>query len=117
MLWISDLSSPDTIFTLPFSIPFYGNTVNVLPIIMVVTMVLQQRQSTTATTQQQKFMMYAMPVLFFMIFNNFPSGLNLYYTLFNILTILQQKYLIKTPEVELKPINKKSPKSKRPRKR
>lgn len=39
-------------------------------------------------------MMYFMTVFFLLLFNSFPSGLNLYYTLFNVLTILQQKYLV-----------------------
>ena len=95
ILWITDLSAPDTIFTLPFTIPIYGQYVNVLPLIMALTTILQQKL-TTATASgnpQQKMMMYFMPVMMFFIFNQFPSGLNLYYTLFNILSILQQKFL------------------------
>jgi len=49
---------------------------------------------------QQKYMMYFMNGFFVLIFNQFPSGLVLYYTLFNVLTILQQKYL--TPQSSLK---------------
>ena len=45
----------------------------------------------TAQQEQQKFMQYFMMGFFFLIFNSFPSGLNLYYTLFNLLTIVQQK--------------------------
>ena len=45
----------------------------------------------TAQQEQQKFMQYFMMGFFFLIFNSFPSGLNLYYTLFNVLTIVQQK--------------------------
>lgn len=94
ILWITDLSAPDTVYTLPFSIPLYGKYVNVLPIIMALSTILQQKLSSTSTSNpQQRMMMYLMPVMFFFIFNQFPSGLNLYYTLFNILTILQQKYL------------------------
>jgi YidC/Oxa1 family membrane protein insertase len=47
---------------------------------------------------QQKFMMYFMNGFFVLIFNQFPSGLVLYYTLFNVLTIAQQKYLATQPE-------------------
>lgn len=100
ILWITDLSAPDTIFTLPFKIPIYGQYVNVLPIIMALTTILQQKL-TTATASgnpQQKMMMYFMPVMMFFIFNQFPSGLNLYYTLFNILSILQQKFLPPKPK-------------------
>ncbi|MEA3500509.1 MAG: membrane protein insertase YidC [Candidatus Marinimicrobia bacterium] len=104
--WIKDLSSPDIIFTLPFNIPMYGNTVAVLPFIMAGMMVIQQKLSgTSSTNPQQKYMMYFMPIFMLLIFNNFPSGLVLYYTLFNLLTILQQKYMI-NPSVE-KSIKKK----------
>lgn len=92
--WITDLSAPDTIYTLPFSIPIYGRHVNILPMIMALSTILQQKISgSTSSNPQQKMMMYLMPVMFFFMFNQFPSGLNLYYTLFNILTVLQQKYI------------------------
>jgi YidC/Oxa1 family membrane protein insertase len=98
--WIKDLSSPDVIFTLPFHIPMYGNTVAVLPFIMAGMMVIQQKLSgTDSSNPQQKYMMYFMPIFMLLIFNNFPSGLVLYYTLFNLFTILQQKYMI-NPSVE-----------------
>lgn len=100
--WIKDLSSPDVIFTLPFSIPLYGDGVAVLPIIMALTMILQQKMTgASQVNQQQKMMMWFMPLFFLLIFNNFPSGLNLYYTLFNLLTIIQQKYFI-NPSVHAK---------------
>ena len=92
--WITDLSAPDTIYTLPFFIPLYGRHVNVLPIIMALSTILQQKLSgSTSSNPQQKMMMYLMPIMFFFMFNQFPSGLNLYYTLFNVLTVLQQKYI------------------------
>lgn len=94
--WISDLSSPDSIFSLPFSIPFYGNHVALLPLLMGVTMFIQQKMS--ITDPKQKAMIYVMPIMFTLMFNNFPSGLNLYYALFNVLSIIQQKYLTKPPE-------------------
>ena len=94
VLWIKDLSAPDYVFELPFHIPIYGSQVAVLPIFMVVSMFLQQKMMTGGTVQpQQKTMQYIMIPVFFLIFNGFPSGLNLYYTLFNILTILQQKFI------------------------
>jgi len=92
--WIKDLSSPDTIATLPFSIPFYGNSVNVLPILMGVTMLVQQKMS--VTDPKQKAMIYFMPVFFTLLFNSFPSGLNLYYALFNVLSIIHQKWQMKS---------------------
>ncbi len=97
ILWIVDLSSPDAVVDLPFSIPLYGDHIAVLPILMGITMFVQQKMMATQTTGQQKFMSYFMTGFFLLLFNNFPSGLNLYYTLFNLLTILQQKYLSPAP--------------------
>ena len=94
--WIKDLSAPDTIYQFPggFSVPIYGDHIAVLPILMGVSMFVQQKMSGVQAQPQQKLMMYFMTGFFLLLFNNFPSGLNLYYTLFNVLTILQQKYLI-----------------------
>ena len=92
--WIKDLSAPDIIFYLPFKIPLYGNYVCALPILMALSMFAQQKMMMTGGTaqqEQQKLMQYFMMGFFFLIFNSFPSGLNLYYTLFNLLTIVQQK--------------------------
>jgi len=91
--WIRDLSSPDAVFTLPFNVPIYGSHVAILPILMVVSMFIQQRMMSGGAAQQpqQKTMQYFMTGFFFLMFNSFPSGLNLYYTLFNVLTIAQQK--------------------------
>ncbi len=92
--WITDLSSQDTLFTLPFSLPIYGPNVNFLPIFMGFTMYLQQRYSgQSSMNEQQKLMGYFMPVFMVLFFNTFPSGLNLYYSLFNIFSVIQTKYL------------------------
>ena len=92
--WITDLSSQDTLFTLPFSLPIYGPNVNFLPIFMGFTMYLQQKYSgQSSTNEQQKLMGYFMPVFMVLFFNTFPSGLNLYYSLFNIFSVIQTKYL------------------------
>ena len=94
--WIKDLSSPDIVYNLPFSLPLYGDHIAVLPIVMGFTMFLQQKMMPTQASGQQKFMSYFMTGFFILLFNNFPSGLNLYYTLFNVFTILQQKFLTQT---------------------
>ncbi len=95
VFWIRDLSAPDIIFNLPFKIPIYGNYVCALPILMAISMYAQQKMMTPSAPgpqqQQQKMMQYFMMGFFFLLFNGFPSGLNLYYTLFNVLTIVQQK--------------------------
>jgi YidC/Oxa1 family membrane protein insertase len=103
--WIKDLSAPDTIFKLPVSLPLYGDTVNVLPIVMGATMLIQQAM--TMKDPKQKMMVYLMPIIMTLAFNTFPSGLNLYYTLFNAFSIIQQKYMTTAPE-KARPKKKKS---------
>ena len=118
MWWIKDLSAPDTIFQLPFSIPFYGDLVNILPIFMGVTMFLQQKM--TMKDPKQKAMVYFMPIFLTLIFNSFPSGLNLYYALFNLFSIIQQKWTPKKdPQEELaeQTVKKAKGKNKYPRRK
>jgi YidC/Oxa1 family membrane protein insertase len=96
--WIKDLSLPDTIFNLPFTIPVYGDQVAFLPLLLGISMFLTQKMSMAnmqGSANQQKYMMYFMSAFFFLIFNSFPSGLNLYYLIYNILNYLQQKSLKK----------------------
>jgi YidC/Oxa1 family membrane protein insertase len=89
--WINDLSRPDTVAMLPFSLPLYGNSVNILPLFMGITMFIQQKIS--MKDPKQKAMVYFMPIFFTLLFNSFPSGLNLYYALFNLFSILQEKLI------------------------
>jgi YidC/Oxa1 family membrane protein insertase len=87
--WITDLSIPDSIATLPFKIPLVGlDQVSGLAIIMGVTMFIQQKQ--TVTDPRQKAMVWMMPIMMTLLFSSLPSGLNLYYLTFNILSIGQQ---------------------------
>ncbi len=106
IFWITDLSAPDALFTLPFSIPFYGQYVNLLPMLMAGSQIFMQKMTGQNQNPQQKQMALIMPIMFFFIFNNFPSGLNLYYTLFNILTIVQQQYFTPEPKPKEKKIKK-----------
>ncbi len=87
--WITDLSSPDTIAFVA------GFPINILPVFMAVTMFVQQKmmQPSAGSPGQNKMMLYFMNAFFLFIFYGFPSGLNLYYALFNLFTILQQKFL------------------------
>jgi YidC/Oxa1 family membrane protein insertase len=105
MLWITDLSQPDQLFNFPFTIPLLGwSTFNVLPILMGATMIYQQKTMSVQSPSQQKSFMYIMNGFFLVIFYSFPAGLNLYYTCFNVLTILQQKYMVHpTPMSSPKP--------------
>ena len=88
--WISDLSQPDYLFALPFEIPLYGGAVAVLPILMGISMFLTMSITMQSTDDTQKTFMYFMNVFFILIFNSFPSGLTLYYTVFNFLSYQQQ---------------------------
>jgi len=77
MLWIQDLSLRD---------PYY-----ILPIIMGLTMFIQQKMS--IKDPKQKMMVYLMPVLFTFLFYGMPAGLVLYWTMFNILSFIEQLYI------------------------
>ncbi len=89
VFWIKDLSQPDIIFHLPMSLPLYGDHVALLPILMGISTFFQSKS--TMTDPNQKMMLYFMPILMTLLFNQFPSGLTLYYTLFNLFTLIQQK--------------------------
>ncbi|OGU67914.1 MAG: preprotein translocase YidC [Stygiobacter sp. RIFOXYC12_FULL_38_8] len=91
MLWIDNLSSPDIIYKLPFTLPLGINVISGLAILMGVTMFIQQKMSVKDPTQ--KAMIYIMPVMFTIMFMSMPSGLNLYYFVFNLLGIIQQYYV------------------------
>jgi YidC/Oxa1 family membrane protein insertase len=88
--WITDLSVPDVLISLPVTLPFLGNYLSGLTLAMGITMFVQQRQTVTDPTQ--KAMIWMMPIMMTILFNHFPSGLNLYYFVFNILSIGQQYY-------------------------
>jgi YidC/Oxa1 family membrane protein insertase len=78
-LAIRDLSAPDAIF---------GTGLNLLPILMGISMIVQQKLSTS--NPQQKAMAYMMPIFLCFIFYRMSAGLNLYYLMFNVLTIAQE---------------------------
>ena len=93
-LWANDLSSYDSIAQLPFSIPFYGNHVSLFPILASVTMLIYMLMTTGQMQQPQqegmpnmKFMMYISPLMMLFFFNNYASGLSLYYFISNLITI------------------------------
>ena len=90
--WINDLSAPDTIH-LGFQLPFLGDSIHILPFLMGITMIWQSKMS--MTDPKQKFMIYFMPVFLIFIFYSFPSGLNLYYAVFNILSMVQTRMIKK----------------------
>jgi YidC/Oxa1 family membrane protein insertase len=77
IFWLSDLSQMDKYY--------------ILPVIMAATMFWQQKM--TIKDPKQMAMVYMMPVLFFFLFKSFPAGLTLYWTFFNILSLIEQYYI------------------------
>lgn len=92
-LWAKDLSTYDSIFNLPFTIPMYGDHVSLFTLLMTVSTIISTKISNPAGGQEQmpgmKTMMYIMPVMFMLILNNFSAGLTYYYFLANVITIAQ----------------------------
>jgi YidC/Oxa1 family membrane protein insertase len=92
--WIKDLSTPDTIVHLPFAIPLFGVTqISGLALFMGITMFIQQKM--TVKDPRQKTMVWFLPIMMTLLFNSLPSGLNLYYSVFNLLAIGQQVWIAK----------------------
>ena len=91
-LWATDLSTYDSILTLPFTIPMYGNHVSLFTLLMTASTLLTMKMTGSSPGSDQpgmKIMMYMMPVMFMVILNNFSSGLTYYYFLANMLTYAQ----------------------------
>jgi YidC/Oxa1 family membrane protein insertase len=91
-LWATDLSTYDSILTLPFTIPMYGSHVSLFTLLMTASTLLTMKMTGTSPGSDQpgmKLMMYMMPVMFMVILNNFSSGLTYYYFLANMLTYAQ----------------------------
>jgi YidC/Oxa1 family membrane protein insertase len=118
-LWATDLSTYDSILTLPFKIPMYGDHVSLFTLLMTASTLLTMKMTGSSAGQDQpgmKMMMYMMPVMFMVMLNNFSSGLTYYYFLANILTYLQniiskrfideKKVLARLEENRKKPLKK-----------
>lgn len=100
-LWANDLSSYDTVFKLPFNIPFYGDHISLFPILASIAIFFymkmnqSQQANMQAPTQEgmpdmgkmMKYMIYFSPIMMLFFFNNYASGLSLYYFISNLLTI------------------------------
>jgi YidC/Oxa1 family membrane protein insertase len=97
ILWIKDLSAPDTLFGhIPSGIPLIGGfAFGPLPILMGVTMLIQQKMTPSSMDPRQNKMMMIMSFAFMFIFLNFASGLVLYWLMNNVLSIVQQFYINK----------------------
>jgi YidC/Oxa1 family membrane protein insertase len=120
-LWADDLSQYDSIATLPFSIPFYGDHVSLFTITAVITSLLISIYSMSMAPDQNnpvmKYMPYIFPVVLLFVFNNLPAGLTWYYTVSNIITLILQfiiqNYIINHDKILAKmEENRKKPKTK-----
>jgi len=122
-LWADDLSSYDTIAELPFHIPFYGDHVSLFPILasiaIFVYMMMTMGQNMQAQQQpgmpNMKFLMYLSPLFMLIFFNNYASGLSLYYFISNLITIgimlVIKNFIIDEEKIHAKiQVKKKQPK-------
>jgi YidC/Oxa1 family membrane protein insertase len=97
--WIPDLSVAESIYNLPFTIPLIGiDAIRLLPLIMLGTQILstkftQPPSAEGASGAQMKLLNYAMPVVFLFMLYNMPAGLTLYWTVQNVLSVVQQVYI------------------------
>lgn len=98
-LWIKDLSAPDRLFLLPFSLPVLGNEINILPLVMTVGMFIQQKFSSPASTSnssEQRMMLIIFPIMFGLIFYRMPAGLVLYWFINSTLMLIYQIRISRT---------------------
>ncbi|MGB0982007.1 MAG: membrane protein insertase YidC [Winogradskyella sp.] len=99
-LWADDLSSFDSVLDLPFNIPFYGDHVSLFPILAAIAIFFYMKMTTgqqmaSQPTQEgmpdmakmMKYMIYFSPLLMLVFFNNYASGLSLYYFVSNLISI------------------------------
>jgi YidC/Oxa1 family membrane protein insertase len=96
--WIPDLSAPESVWTFANPLPLLGTGLHLLPIIMLGTQILSSKFTQPTGSPQQsgaqaKLLMYALPIVFFFILYEMPSGLVLYWTVQNILSTAQQLYI------------------------
>ncbi len=118
-LWADDLSSFDAIYQLPFNIPFYGDHVSLFPILASVAIFFYMKMTTgdqqmSAPTQEgmpdmgkiMKIMLYISPLMMLFFFNNYASGLSLYYFVSNLITIgimlVIKNYIVKEDKIHAK---------------
>lgn len=101
-LWITDLSQPEALGANSW-FPWFGG-LNILPILMAVTMALQSALTPTAGDKnQQKMMIIMMPVMMLVMFYSFPSALSLYWTLSQVVSIIQMWVIRRQTQAKQKP--------------
>ena len=94
LFWAEDLSTYDAVFQWGFEIPFLGDHLSLFCLLMTIvnvvyTYITMQSQATDPNMKFMKYMMYAMPVMFLFIFNDYAAGLSYYYLVSLFFTILQ----------------------------
>jgi len=96
IFWIKDLAEPDRLLSLPFTLPVIGDSLNLLPLLMLISMVWQQKLTpqSGATPEQTKMMAFT-PIIFGFLFYKMPSGLVLYWFVNNVLSIIHQTFVKK----------------------
>ncbi|MBO4545954.1 MAG: membrane protein insertase YidC [Treponema sp.] len=101
--WIDDLSSGDSVYQLKVFLPLIGNHVRVLPVIYLVSQLFYGKitqlggtMQSAQSSSQMKFMTYGLPLIFFFLFYNAPSGLILFWTISNFIQMIQQIIINKT---------------------
>lgn len=95
-LWMKDLSTYDDFIKFGFTIPFIGDHLSLMCILMTISTLIYTyfNNQISGATGQMKYIGYIMPIIFLGVLNSYPSGLNYYYFLANMFTFLQQ-YLIR----------------------
>jgi len=127
-LWADDLSSYDTIAELPFNIPIYGDHVSLFPILASIAIFFYMKMTTGQQVASQptqegmpdmgkmmKYMIYFSPIMMLFFFNNYASGLSLYYFISNLITIgimlVIKNYILDEEKIHAQiQVNKKKPK-------
>ena len=99
-LWADDLSSYDSILSLPFEIPMYGDHVSLFTLLMAASTIVYSLINQQQMPQQQgmpsmKLLIWLFPIMMLFFLNNFSAGLSYYYLLANIISILQMTLLKK----------------------
>lgn len=96
-LWMHDLSTYDDFIKFGFTIPFIGDHLSLMCVLMTISTLIYTyfNNQISGATGQMKYIGYIMPVVFLGVLNSYPSGLNYYYFLANMLTFAQQ-FLIKS---------------------
>lgn len=95
-LWATDLSTYDSVMTLPFTIPGYGSHVSLFTILMTVSTLAVTYFTSQGQQQMQgpmKYMGYIFPIVFMFVLNTYPAGLSFYYLVQNVVSIGQQQFI------------------------